>query len=116
MTPKNSNFSQRAHFLKKYKVWVFPCDIGIFLSYVWFTHNSKKLKHKTYNTSRFVFLFYFPILPCYQTDSKSKRPVYKRKKKKTLMKVINNSYYLLFQSLTIEKPDNHSSNYTDESN
>ena len=32
------------------------------------------------------------------------------------MKVINNSYYLLFQSLTIEKPDNHSSNYTDESN
>ena len=51
MTPKNSNFSQRAHFLKKYKVWFFPCHIGIFLSYVWFTHNSKKLKHKTYNTS-----------------------------------------------------------------
>ena len=51
MTLKNPNFSQRAHFLKKYKVWFFPCHIGIFLSYVRFTHNSKKLKHKTYNTS-----------------------------------------------------------------
>ena len=35
------------------------------------------------------------------------------------MKVINNrqliNYYLLFQSLTIEKTDNHASNFIDES-
>ena len=51
MTLKNPNFSQRAYFLKKYKMWLFLCHIGIFLSYFWFTHNSKKLKHNTYNTS-----------------------------------------------------------------
>ena len=29
---------------------------------------------------------------------------------------VSDAYYLLFQSLTIEKTDNHASNYTDESN